>query len=236
MFSSRYGDTNANFANILNTKEVIHIDNGQKEIYKGALTVEGGAVIKKGLKIGYQEGMVSGLLIYDNENFYGYSDKYGLILLSKHNDYIELEIEKSFFEKNDGQRLAPIQTSNGKNISSFDNNDSFRIIPLKLDIDIKDLAKFYMTIPGLYTTKNFALNIEFELSINSECLISDIVIVIINESNKDVNYKFNNRNCFYSNGNNNSFVINRNSVNKFQIEIVDKKFYLISIHSFSSSS
>jgi hypothetical protein len=232
MNSARYGDVNSNFVNVLNTKEVIHIDNGQTDLYKGALTVEGGAVIKKGLKIGYQENTtVSGLMIYDNENFYGYSDKYGLILLSKHNDYIELEIDKSFFDKNDGNRITPIQTNSSKNMSNFNDIDN-KYIPLKLDIDIKDLSKFYLTIPALYTNKNFILNIEFDLSINNECLISDIVIIIINQSNKPINYKFNNKNCYYNITGN--AVINSLSTTRFQIDIVDKKYYLISTQNYSS--
>jgi hypothetical protein len=100
--ASRYGDLNINFLNVLNNKDVTQLNNN---IFKSALTVEGGGVIKKGLKIGYQENMVSGLLIYDNENFFGYSDKYGLTPLSKHNDYTQLEIDNYGLDASDHRYL-----------------------------------------------------------------------------------------------------------------------------------
>jgi hypothetical protein len=221
--SSRYGDLNVNFLNVLNNKDVIHIDN---DVFKGSLTVEGGGVIKKGLKIGYQEKMVSGLLIYDNENFFGYSDKYGLTLLSKHNDYTELIIEKDFFEKSDIQKISPIQTNGGKDMVKNNSADLNKIIPIKLDIDFKDLNNFYLTIPSLYSNKQFNLNIDLELLINSECLITNISIAIINESSRNVSYKIINSNCFYQKGFDN--IVNGNNIVKINVELIDKKYFLIS--------
>ena len=224
--AARYGDLNINFLNVLNNKEVIHIDNGKTDIFKGALTVEGGGVIKKGLKIGYQEKMVSGLLIYDNENFFGYSDKYGLTLLSKHNDYTELIIEKDFFEKSDIQKISPIQTNGGKDMVKNNNNDLNKIIPIKLDIEFKDLNNFYLTIPTLYSNKQFNLNIDLELLIHSECLITNITIAIINESSRNVSYKIINTNCYYQKGFDN--IVNGNNIVKINVELIDKKYFLIS--------
>ena len=221
--SSRYGDLNVNFLNVLNNKDVIHIDN---DVFKGALTVEGGGVIKKGLKIGYQEKMVSGLLIYDNENFFGYSDKYGLTLLSKHNDYTQLIIEKDFFEKSDIQKISPIQTNGGKDMVKNNSTDLNKIIPIKLDIEFKDLSNFYLTIPALYSNKQFNLNIDLELLINKECLITNITIAIINESSKNVSYKFINNNCYYQKGFDN--IVNGNNIVKINVELIDKKYFLIS--------
>ena len=43
--------------------------------------------------------MVPGLIIYDEENFYGFSEKNGLNLLSQNNDFKELEfpiLDKQF--------------------------------------------------------------------------------------------------------------------------------------------
>ena len=54
----------------------------------GTLTCLGGASFHKGLSIGMQDRMVNGLLIYDDENFFGYSEKNGLILLSLNYDFI----------------------------------------------------------------------------------------------------------------------------------------------------
>jgi hypothetical protein len=224
--SSRYGDLNINFLNVLNNKDVSHIDNGIFDVFKGALTVEGGGVIKKGLKIGYQEKMVSGLLIYDNENFFGYSDKYGLTLLSKHNDYTELIIEKDFFEKSDIQKISPIQTNGGKDMVKNNSIDLNKIIPIKLDIEFKDLNNFYLTIPTLYSNKQFNLNIDLELLINSECLITNITIAIINESSRNVSYKIINNNCYYQKGFDN--IVNGNNIVKINVELIDKKYFLIS--------
>lgn len=226
MNSARYGDINSNFVNVLNQKEVIHIDNGKNDIYKSSLTVEGGAVIKKGLKIGYQEGMVSGLMIYDNENFYGYSDKYGLVLLSKHNDYTELEIDYQFFQTADVQKIAPIQTNASRDMVNLQTTlEEGRIVPLKLDIEIKDLTKYYITIPDIYSSKKFNLMLELELSIHNECLISDFLIVVVNESSRPVNHKFINNNCFYQSGYDK--VINGKNIAKIHVEVVDKKYYLV---------
>jgi hypothetical protein len=224
--SSRYADLNTNFLNVLNNKDVSYVDNGKNDIFKASLTVEGGGVIKKGLKIGYQEKMVSGLLIYDNENFFGYSDKYGLTLLSKHNDYTELIIEKDFFEKNNIQKIAPTQTNGSKDMIKNNNNDLNKIVPIKLDIEFKDLNNFYLTIPSLYSNKQFNLNIELELSIHSECLITNLNIVLVNESNKNVSYKFINNNCYYQKGFDN--IVNGNNIIKINIELIDKKYFLIS--------
>ena len=224
--SSRYGDLNVNFLNVLNNKDVIHINNGNYDVFKGALTVEGGGVIKKGLKIGYQEKMVSGLLIYDNENFFGYSDKYGLTLLSKHNDYTELIIEKDFFEKSDIQKISPIQTNGGKDMVKNNSSDLNKIIPIKLDIEFKDLNNFYLTIPSLYSNKQFNLNIDLELLINNECLITNISIAIINESSRNVSYKFINNNCYYQKGFDK--IVNGNNIVKINVELIDKKYFLIS--------
>ena len=230
--SSRYGDLNVNFLNVLNNKDVIHINNGNYDVFKGSLTVEGGGVIKKGLKIGYQEKMVSGLLIYDNENFFGYSDKYGLTLLSKHNDYTELIIEKDFFEKSDIQKISPIQTNGGKDMVKNNSTDLNKIIPIKLDIEFKDLNNFYLTIPQIYSNKQFNLNIDLELLINNECLITNISIAIINESSRNVSYKIINSNCFYQKGFDN--IVNGNNIVKINVELIDKKYFLISNLIFSN--
>ena len=80
---------------ITNTKEVSTIYHEDSSDYiHGSLTCEGGAAFHKGVSIGMQEKMNSGLLLYDEENFYGFSDKYGLILLSNNCEYRELEIDE----------------------------------------------------------------------------------------------------------------------------------------------
>ena len=106
------------------------------------------------------------------------------------------------------------------------NNDLNKIVPIKLDIEFKDLNNFYLTIPSLYSNKQFNLNIELELSIHSECLITNLNIVIVNESNRNVSYKFINNNCYYQKGFDN--IVNGNNIIKINIELIDKKYFLIS--------
>ena len=90
---------------ILSSKEVSSIPNNghneEDDYLFGALTVEGGCAFKKGVSIGMQDKMVSGLIIYDNENFYGFSEKYGLSLMSPHLEYIELSLPNNFFQNNE---------------------------------------------------------------------------------------------------------------------------------------
>lgn len=97
-----YKDLTLKNVKIMSEKEVSVINNNDENeddyIY-GSLTVEGGGAFKKGISIGMQEKMVSGLLIYDKENFYGFSEKYGLSLLSHTHEYIELTIPENIFEK-----------------------------------------------------------------------------------------------------------------------------------------
>ena len=80
MFHSK--DILAENIKILNTKDVSIINNNDEDYIFSALTVEGGGVFKKGLAIGMQEKMIPGLLLYDDENFYGFSEKHGLSMLS----------------------------------------------------------------------------------------------------------------------------------------------------------
>ena len=107
--------------------------------------------------------------------------------------------------------------------SSIDLN---KIIPIKLDIEFKDLNNFYLTIPSLYSNKQFNLNIDLELLINNECLITNISIAIINESSRNVSYKFINNNCYYQKGFDK--IVNGNNIVKINVELIDKKYFLIS--------
>ena len=60
-----------------------------------ALLIKGGGIIKKGIVLGMREEMTSGLLVYDGENFYGFSEKFGISLLSPHTEFIPLLIPEN---------------------------------------------------------------------------------------------------------------------------------------------
>ncbi len=45
-------------------------------IYKnGSIRTNGGIYVEKGIKVGNQEQVCNGMMYYDGENFYGYSEK-----------------------------------------------------------------------------------------------------------------------------------------------------------------
>jgi len=115
MFSQK--DIIAKNIKIINEKEVSIINNDDEDYIFAALTVEGGGVFKKGIAVGMQEKMVPGLIIYDSENFFGFSEKYGLSLISTHPEYIELSIPDSIFENKSDRNI--IQPTN-KNILLID--------------------------------------------------------------------------------------------------------------------
>ena len=105
-------------------KEVFSIQNDDPNYNSGTLTCLGGGSFHKGLSIGMQDKMVDGLLIYDDENFFGYSNKNGLILLSLNHDFKELEL--------------PIFDSNLKNSEKT----------LNIDLTFRDIINYYIVIPN----------------------------------------------------------------------------------------
>ena len=145
---------------ILNEKEVSIISNPDEDYLYGALTVEGGGVFKKGLAIGMQEKMISGLLIYDDENFYGFSEKYGLSLLSPHPEYNELSIPNNIFENKDSRNtLQPVQ-KNTENFQNLKETDKIENKNLNIDLQIKDSNNFYIVIPDDYSNSKFILTFD----------------------------------------------------------------------------
>jgi hypothetical protein len=72
---------------ITSDREVSIINTPNEDYYNSSFVSEGGGIFKKGLAVGFQDKMTPGLIIYDDENFYGYSEKFGLSLLSNHHEY-----------------------------------------------------------------------------------------------------------------------------------------------------
>jgi hypothetical protein len=76
-------DISAQNIKILNDREVSVIENKDEDYIFSALTVNVGIAVKKGIAIGYHSIMIFGLLIYDDENFYGFSEKYTELINKK---------------------------------------------------------------------------------------------------------------------------------------------------------
>lgn len=208
---------------IISEKEVSIINNNNEDYIFSALTVEGGGSFKKGISIGMQDKMIPGLIIYDEENFYGYSEKFGLVLLSTHPEYNELSIPNSTFE-NKAPRIQPTEKNdNFKNLKETEKDEQKS---LNIDLEMKDITKFYIIIPNDYNLAKFTLtfNITYIFDINS--IISNLSLVIINESNKSVFINITNNNCFYKNNYDN--IIEKNSINKIYNEVINNNYFLVS--------
>ncbi len=157
--------------------------------YTAALNVQGGVSIKKGLKIGFQENLIPGLLMYDQENFFGYSEKKGLCLLSSDQSrFINLQIPPSIFENK--KLLQPVQSNHSINKNSMDTFDSQSLKKLNIDIQVKDDPNYFIHIPVEYENINFLLHFDITFIYDQESLISHVRLVFINKSNKKISYKF----------------------------------------------
>ena len=206
---------------ITNTKEVSTIYNEDDEdCIHSSFTCSGGGVFNKGLCIGMQEKMNSGLMIYDSENFYGFSDKYGLVLLSNNNEYRELEIEDI---KNN--TLQPIKPGSTPNIEQK---------KINLNIFVKDNPNFHIIIPeGNNELLLFVFDIKY--IINDETMISKLNLVFINKSNKNIKINHIGDNLYFKNETNNltnNLINNANSILKYNIEIISNEYLLISSEAF----
>ena len=218
---------------ILNDKEVSIINNNDDEDYIfSALTVEGGGVFKRGLSIGMQEKMIPGLMIYDQENFYGFSEKYGLLLLSTHPDYNQLDIPESIFEiKN---TLQPVQKNSSEHFQNLKDTDKGENKNLNIDIEIKDINNFFIIIPQDYNLTKFILTFDINYIFDLNSIISNLSLVFINESNKSTYFNITNNNCYYENNFMNN--IEKNSITKIYLEVINSNYFIISKKIFTKSA
>ena len=208
---------------ILNNREINIINNldGDDYIFS-ALTVEGGGVFKKGLVIGIQERMIPGLLMYDNENFYGFTEKHGLCLLSTHPEYNELMIPSNIFEVKE-DRLQPTNVNDTfKNLKETEKIENKN---LNIDLQIRDTNNFYITIPKNYENTKFILTFDVSYIYDLNTIISNLSLVIINNSDKQAYFKITNENCYYDSNFTNE--INKNSIIKLNLEVINENTFII---------
>ena len=229
MFNQK--DIIAQNVKILNDKDVSIISNNDEDYIFSALTVEGGGVFKKGLAIGIQSKMAPGLMIYDTENFYGYSEKYGLCLLSNHNEYNELVIPDSVFEnKKDRNVLQPTDVNVSDNFKNLKETEKIENKNLNIDLQIKDSSNFYIVVPEIYGGSKFILTFDITYIIDLNTVISNLSLCFINRSNKPVYFKITNDECYYEDNFSNE--IEKNSVNKINVEVIDNNYLIFTKKTF----
>jgi hypothetical protein len=233
MFSQK--DIIAKNIKITNEKEVSIINNDDGEDYIfSALTVEGGGSFKKGIAVGMQEKMVPGLIIYDSENFFGFSEKYGLSLISKHPEYIELSIPENIFEnKLDRTNVIQPTNKNSENFQDLKDTEKIENISLNIDLELKDTNNFYIIIHEKYENNKSILSFNITFIIDLNTIISNISFVIINKSQKDAFIKITNNNCYYNDNFDN--IISKNSINKIFLEIINNDYLIINKKKFNKN-
>lgn len=155
-------------------KEVFSINNDSEKYNCGTLTCLGGGAFHKGVSIGMQDKMANGLLIYDDENFYGYSEKNGLMILSSNLDFKELEM--------------PV----------FDSSLEKKEKILNIDLTFRDITNYYVSIPK--EIEQFNINLIFNINFihDDESIINNLNFYIINDYKNDIKINIKNTNVYYS--------------------------------------
>jgi hypothetical protein len=213
---------------ILSERDVSMINNSDEDYIYSAFTCEGGGVFKKGISIGLQEKMIPGLLIYDNENFYGFSDKNGLSLLSTHPEYNQLFIPDNIFD--DKNILQPVQPNEPDHFKNLKETEKIENKNLNIDLEIKDSNNFYIIVPNNYNSSKFILTFDITYIYDLNSIISNIVLVLINESNKSLFFKIKNDNCYYKENFGNE--ITKNSINKISLDVINKDYFIVNKSSY----
>jgi hypothetical protein len=215
---------------VVDTKDVSIINNEDDDDYLfSALTCEGGGVFKKGIAIGMQEKMIPGLIMYDSENFFGYSEKYGLSLLSTHPEYVELNMPDTIFENKNV--LQPIDKNQSEHLQNL--KETTKDKRLNIDIEIKDTNNFYIIIPQNYSLSKFRLIFDISFLYDLNTIISNVSLVFINNSNKSLFLNIKNDNCYFENKFENELI--KNSINKINCEIINEECFLITNKNFIRS-
>lgn len=155
------------------------------------LQIEGGMTVKKGIKVGIQENLIPGLMIYDGENFMGFSEKYGLTLLSRPHQAMSLQIPESIFKKKLQSTQSSTTQGNQQSTSSFTNEQEVgEMKRLNIDLTIQDISNYYIEIPEIYQQANFLLHFDVNILFQDTSHVSEIHLFCINRSSKRINIQF----------------------------------------------
>ena len=196
---------NVNTLKIINQREVYQIKDEDEKINFGSLTCFGGGAFHQGLSVGMQDKMVPGLLVYDNENFYGFSEKHGLSLLSENKEFKELEMPR------------------------FDSSLENKQKELNIDLTLIDIQNFYIRIPNEIERFNIDLHFNLNFNYNDESIINKINIYFINDTQKNVKFILKNKNM-YKKGD--DFKINQASITHFQNTYLNKNYSVCLINQY----
>ncbi len=156
-------------------------------------TIEGGMSVGKGIKIGVQENLVPGLIVYDGENFMGFSEKFGLTMLGVHQQSTFLELPNSLLLNNRIQPTPKPLSNNGENTinnNSMGNSNNGGLKRLNIELEIKDISNFYVKIPQSLGND---LHFDVEFVFVENCFISEFHLFVINESLRDVRVNLGNK-------------------------------------------
>ena len=121
--------------------------------------------------------------------------------------------------------LQPKTTTTQNNEFFKDLNNENENKSLNIDLQIKDTHNFYINIPESYSKSLFNLTFDITYIYDLNSIISNITLVFINKSDKNVFFKILNKNCYYQNDFNNN--ITKNSIVKLNVEVVNEDFFLI---------
>ena len=149
--------------------------------------------------------MVNGLLIYDDDNFFGYSEKNGLILLSINNDFKELELP--LFD----EKLEKTEKT------------------LNIDLSFRDTMNYYLNIPNSIIKYDINLIFNIKFIYDDESLINQINLYIINDLQKNIQINIKNNIYF-----NNKEIINNNQegILKFNINYINQEYMTCKVEKF----
>ena len=181
-------------------------------IYKnGSIRTNGGIYVEKGIKIGNQEQVCNGMVYYDGENFFGYSEKLGTCLLSNHSLSSELMLPNTIFEniiQEKGNKKKYVitaaqnnltKTSTQMDIEGEEEKEEILVKNIHVDVVMKDIKTFYIMIPQIYQNTNFHLNLVITFQFDEMSYINDAKLHIINQTHKKVSVEIGNdkRNVYY---------------------------------------
>jgi len=200
-------DTHYHTLKLTSNKEVNEIKNNININYNynyGSFTCLGGGSFHKGLSVGMQDKMVPGLIIYDEENFYGFSEKNGLNLLSQNNDFKELEfpiLDKQFQDQKKD---------------------------LNIDLTCIDIKNYYIVIPNSIDTFQIKLTLNVKFIYNDESVLNELQLNIINNNKQNININFINKNAFYS-LTKKDLTQNHSSILKINVNFINNDYSLINV-------
>ncbi len=192
--------------------------------YMSALSCEGGGSFKKGVRIGLQENLVGGVIIYDGENFLGFSEKYGMCLLSNHHNNIYLQLPESIFTEKKN-KIKPIANPNEVDKKNDNNQNNLNEKKLNMDIEVKDLNYFYTIIPKIYESSNIQLTFDVKILYDEQTFISEIYIVFINSTNKKIKIDLNQQYLYFTSDFRHD--INENEICEVKIRRINKQYIIV---------